>query len=281
MSIKRDILFKDTLQISETCTLLDMSRQNLYKLRKDGRINRLIETDKNSQFTKNSVYQEWFQRHVKMLNIQVPLQPMKTLTALPIYDTDTPLDIKLVKPVMNVLFSNYGISQAPIKIPHEYSLRLYHILCDYVLDLIQAFKHDIPKNTQIDTAFYAWIEYLSFEYESDLPIYDYIALLKSSCVHQDDTATMIQQFIKLTDVYNPNMVFDDYIDDFIENYASFREDLILVMVEVAKLLRLDIKIYDDNGDLKERLKAFHALGHTSSELETFINQLLIILYDAK
>ena len=282
MSIKTDILFKDSLQISETCTLLDMSRQNLYKLRKDGRINRLVESTKNNnQFTKDSVYQEWFQRHIKTLNIQVPLQPMKTLTQIPIHQSETPFEMKYIRPMLNVLLSNYGTTKLSIQIPHEYTLRLYHILCNYVLDLVKAFQHDIKKNTQIDTSIYAWIENLSFERDMDEPFYEYIREFKAQCGHENSTLTMIQNFIKSTDIYNEEMIFSKTMEDFLENYVSLREDLIFTIVDIAKLLRIDIAIYDDTGELKERLKALHAVNHTPYELSKLINQILIILYDAK
>lgn len=282
MSIKKDILFKDTLQISETCTLLDMSRQNLYKLRKEGRINRLIEsTQNNNQFIKDSVYQEWFQRHIKTLNIQVPLQPMKTLTQIPVYQAETPFEMRYIRPMLNVLLSNYGTTKSPIQIPHEYTLRLYHIICDYVLDLTKAFQHDIKKNTQIDTAIYAWIEHIAFEYEMDEPFYEYVREFKAQCVHENETLDMIQNFVKATDIYNDEMVFSKTLEDFLENYASFREDLIFTIVEIAKLLRIDISIYDSTGDLKERLKALHGINHSPYELTKLINHVLIILYDAK
>ena len=93
--------------------------------------------------------------------------------------------------------------------------------------------------------------------------------------------TMIQNFIKSTDIYNEEMIFSKTMEDFLENYALLREDLIFTIVEIAKLLRIDIAIYDDTGELKERLKALHAVNHAPYELSKLINQILIILYDAK
>lgn len=284
MSVEEQMIFKNELQTSETCAILDMSRQNLYKMRKEGRMHRLIESQ-DSKFYKESVYQEWFQRHIKALNMQLPLTPMEDMTRLMCsLDTNNdtlPFKQHYMMPIINVLLSNYGTTQTPVKIPYEYTMRFYHILTSYLKELLMTFNDSPIHNSRIESEINAYIQslYQQTSYENDFKVY--IEALKAHCNKQGDNQSLIKAFIEATDVFDDNAMCHDYINEFIGYYSVFRESLVITLLSIIQFVWSDIHIYQKSEEFDTKMTMFNGFSNARKSLFTFIKQLLALLYDAR
>ena len=285
MSLEKQLLFKNELQTSETCAVLDMSRQNLYKMRKEGRMYRLIESQ-DSKFYKDSVYQEWFQRHIKSLNMQLPLTPMTDMIALAINLENETYECmfsrKEFAPMINVLLSNYGTTQTPIKIPYEYMMRFYHIISGYLIELMLNFQNETLRNSRIESEINAFIQslYQQVSYESEFKTY--IEALKRHCYRGNSNTSLIRAFIEATDIYDEHTICRDYIDVYAKYYDVFRESLVTTMFNLIEYVITDIFLYqksDENFQL--RLTMVNVYSESRKNMHTFIHQVLSLLYDAR
>mgnify|MGYP006883370832 CR=1 FL=1 len=284
MGLMEEVLYKDVLQTSETCALLDMSRQNLYKMRKEGRIYRLIESHE-SRFYKDSVYQEWFQRHIKQFYLQVPLAPMETLTRLRHINTpseDLIFDKQFVVPMLDVLLSNFGTSEKVVKIPYEYTMRFYHLMSDYLLDAMTTFSEATYINSRIETEIYAFIEHLKdIAPSDDDTFHEYIELFKTHCFKAGRSKPLAESFIEMTDVYHTNMIFKNYLTYYLNYFESFREVMVLTLMKVMQCIWSNIFIYSKHVNLRHNIPFFNQVSTGGRPLDAFIQQLLVLIYDVR
>lgn len=282
MSFQSEIIHKKTLQTSETCTLLGMSRQNLYKMRKEGRMYRLIETQ-DSKFDKESVYQEWFQRGVKGLNVQVSMQPMQILNKMLYqYDnlSDTPFTKQLVLPLLDVLLANYGTSDNPVYLPSEYCLRLYHYIAEYTKDMMETFDLCDYYTNRIDTDIYAFIEYLKRTIDDD-DFNKYIDQCHRHCFHQTEETSIVESFIEMTDIFYDNVHIGKSCEAFLKYVPLFRENMILTLVDVIERMWANIYVTNKTDYIEMKQAIFNKTSSVRNVLRPLIYQLLVILYDMR
>lgn len=284
MSLEKQILLKDELQTSETCAILDMSRQNLYKMRKEGRMHRLIESQE-SKFYKDSVYQEWFQRHIKALNMQLPLTPMSDMIVLSINldeeTSDCIFSRKTFAPMINVLLSNYGTTQTPIKIPYEYTMRFYHIVACYLQEIILNFKDTAIHNSRIESEINAFIQslYQQTAYENEFKTY--IEAVKRHCYRHQDNISLIRAFIEATDIYDERTICRDNLDLYANYYHAFRESLITTLFNLIEYVTTDIFLYHYDEQFQSHYALVNFYSEARKDMYTFVNQVLALLYDAR
>lgn len=284
MTVAEEMIYKKELQTSEACSILDMSQQNLYKMRKEGRMPRLIESQ-DSKFYKESVYQEWFQRHIKAFNTQLSLTPMETLMQLLCDSADgderQPFRHERMMPVVDVLLSNYGSAQSPVKIPMEYTMRFYNIIATYAMELILNFEVSQKQNSRIESEINAFIQSLAQQTAFQDEFRGYIELLKTHCFKQGANQSPIKSFIQVTDVYEETMVFDQYLDSYLSHYDSFRETMIVTLLNLIKSTWTSIMVYQKSDDLRLRMTFFNGFSTTKSQFQTFVRQLLALIYDTR
>lgn len=284
MSLEKQILFKNELQTSETCAILDMSRQNLYKMRKEGRMYRLIESQ-DSKFYKDSVYQEWFQRHIKALNMQLPLTSMKDMVTLMIHLDDKKHEClfnrQTFAPMINVLLSNYGTTQTPVKIPYEYTMRFYHIISSYLLEIIANFKDETLHNSRIESEINAFIQSLYQQVSYESAFKTYIEALKQHCYRCNNNDTLIHAFIEATDVYAEQTICQDYVDKYVQYYDVFRESLIMTLFNLLEYVLTDVFVYHHDEKFQSHFTIVNLYSQARRDMRVFVNQILALLYDAR